>query len=415
MGKWPPEMLKGGGAVEPSAREFIEALIQIPELSVTGYQIQTQAVLIFVEVQVRVGQCAPCGALTREINQYIDRKVRHLPVAGKPCYLMFQEPQFCCRPCRHTWVGPLDFRSPNQLDTKAYEQYVAERCREHSWQRVSALENLGYDAVEGIYKRVLQRKLSVREGLEVRVLGIDEIAQHKGHRDVVCVLSDIERGKVIEVLNSRTKAALEASFDGLRPQQRAAIEVVSIDMGAAYAEVARTKVPQAAIVVDRFHVMKNLQEKMQDARRAAQRQLPKATREELKGLRWLLVRNYDGLDAEERQKLQRAFEIWPELAVLHGLKEEFRAFYERKNRRTAISALDTWIAKVQQTGHKALLKFVETVRRWEHEILPYFDERITNGFVEGTNTKIKLIKRRAFGFRNFENFRYRILHECGGL
>lgn len=107
--------------MEPSAREFIEALIQIPELSVTGYQIQTQAVLIFVEVQVRVGQCAQCGAITREINQYIDRKVRHLPVAGKPCYLMFQEPQFFCRPCRHTWVGPLDFLSPNQLYTKAYE------------------------------------------------------------------------------------------------------------------------------------------------------------------------------------------------------------------------------------------------------------------------------------------------------
>lgn len=74
--------------MEPSAREFIEALIQIPELSVTGYQIQTQAVLIFVEVQVRVGQCAQCGAITREIHQYIDRQVRHLPVAGKPCDLI---------------------------------------------------------------------------------------------------------------------------------------------------------------------------------------------------------------------------------------------------------------------------------------------------------------------------------------
>ena len=191
--------------------------------------------------------------------------------------------------------------------------------------------------------------------------------------------------------------------------------MVSIDMWAADAEVARPKVPQAAIVVDRFHVMQHLQEKRQDARRAAQRPLPNATWDELQGWRWLLGRHDDGLDAEDRQKRQRACEIWPELAVLHGLKEEFRAFYERKTRRTAIGALDTWIAKVQRTGHKALLKFVETVRRWEQEILTYFDERITNGFVEGTNNKIKLIKRRAFGFRNFENFRYRILHECGGL
>jgi len=86
--------------VEPSAREFIEALIQIPELSVTGYQIQSQAVLIFVEVQVRVGQCGQCGAITREIHQYIDRKVRHLPVVGKPCYLIFQEYQWICRKFR---------------------------------------------------------------------------------------------------------------------------------------------------------------------------------------------------------------------------------------------------------------------------------------------------------------------------
>ena len=301
------------------------------------------------------------------------------------------------------------------MSTEAYEPYVTDRCREHSWQRISVLEKLGYDAVEGIYKRVLPRKLSVREGLEVRVLGIDAIAQHKGHRDFVCVLSDIERGKVIEVLPSRTKATLEAYFDGLRPRQRAAIEVVSIAMWEAYADVARTKVPQAAIVVDRFHVMKNLQEKRQDARRTAQRQLPQAMRDELKGLRWLLGRNDADLDAAGRQQLQRAFEIWPELAMLHGLKEEFRAFYERKNRRTAIRALATWIAKVQQSGHKALLKCVETVCRWEQEILTYVDERITNGFVEGTNNKIKLIKRRAFGFRNFENFRYRILHECGGL
>jgi transposase len=174
-------------------------------------------------------------------------------------------------------------------------------------------------------------------------------------------------------------------------------------------------VPQAAIVVDRCQVMKTLPEQRQDARRAAQRQLPHATREERQGGRWLLVRHDDGLDAEARQKRQRAFESWPELAVRHGLTEEFRAVSARKHRRPAIGALDTGSAQVQPTGHKALLQLVETVRRWEQEILPYVDERITNGVGEGTHTKIKLIKRRAFGFRNVENGRYRILHACGGL
>jgi hypothetical protein len=105
--------------VEPRAREFIAALIQLPEWSVTGEQMPTQAVLICVEVQVRVGPCAPCGAITRESNQDIDRQVRHRPVAGQPCDLLCQEPQVCCRPCRHPWVGPLDCLSPPPLSTQA--------------------------------------------------------------------------------------------------------------------------------------------------------------------------------------------------------------------------------------------------------------------------------------------------------
>jgi hypothetical protein len=107
-------------------------LIQIRELSVTGYQIQFHAVLIFAEGQVRVGQCGQWRAVTREIRQYLDRKVRHLPVAGKACDLLFQEYQCLCQLYRHTWVGPLALLSPNQLYTTVYEPYVAERCRGRS-------------------------------------------------------------------------------------------------------------------------------------------------------------------------------------------------------------------------------------------------------------------------------------------
>jgi len=161
--------------------------------------------------------------------------------------------------------------------------------------------------------------------------------------------------------------------------------------------------------------MQHRQETIQDARRAAQPQLPNATRDARKGLRWRLVRHDAELDAAARQQLPRAFESWPELAPRHGLQEECRGCYARKHRRTAIRALERWIARVQQTGHTALLQCVETGRRWAQAILTSCDERITTGFVAGMHTKLKLIKRRAFGFRNFENFRYRILHECGGL
>lgn len=178
---------------------------------------------------------------------------------------------------------------------------------------------------------------------------------------------------------------------------------------------ARLKVPRVAIVVDRLPVMKHRQAQRPDARRAAQRRRPQARRDERKGWRWRLGRHDADLDAEDRQKRRRAFAIWPELAQRHGQQEECRTVDERQPRRTAIHALDPWSAKVPQTGHKARLKGVETVRRWEQELLTDVDERITNGVVEGTHHQIKLSKRRAFGFRNVETFRSRILHEGGGL
>jgi transposase len=208
-------------------------LIPIPALSVTGDQIPSQAVLLFVEVQVRGGPCGPCGAITREVHQDIDRTVRHRPVVGKPCDLIFQEDQFLCRRCRHPWVGPLALLSPHRLYTKADEPSGADRCREHRWPRGSALAHLGDDAVEGIYKRVLEGKRSAREGRGVRVRGLDEIAQRQGQRDGVCGLSDMEGGKGSEVVKSRPTAALATSCDGLRPSPRAAIEVVAIDRGEA--------------------------------------------------------------------------------------------------------------------------------------------------------------------------------------
>jgi transposase len=169
------------------------------------------------------------------------------------------------------------------------------------------------------------------------------------------------------------------------------------------------------MVVDRLQVLKPRQAQRPDARRAAPRPRPNPTRDERQGRRGLLGRHAAELDAEARQKRPRACELGPELATLPGLQEECRACDARQTRRTAIRALEAWIAQVQPTGHKALLQCVATGRRGEPELLTAVDERITNAFVDGTHNKLKLSTRRAFGCRTVETLRDRILHECGGL
>jgi len=165
-------------------------------------------------------------------------------------------------------------------------------------------------------------------------------------------------------------------------------------------------------VVDRFHVQKNLNDALTKARREVHRQAPDEVREALKGCRWLLVRNREDLTTEQRTQLEAACAACPELKTCYDLKEEFRELFTLPDRATAEPALQEWQRKVEQSGVKAFEPFLTTLNNWGQYILNYFDERLTSGFVEGMNNKIKLLKRIAFGFRNFDHFALRVRIEC---
>ena len=228
------------------------------------------------------------------------------------------------------------------------------------------------------------------------------------------ILSDLQRHTVIAVLPDRRKATLEQWFDNLSPAERKAIRVVSIDMWEAYRQATRHKLPHAQLVADRFHVVKQLNERLTQMRRTIQQQADEETRQILKGSRWLLVHNRKNLSDEEKSKLQKVLAASPQLRILYLLKEEFHTIGEKiHDRAQAERFLRAWIWKAEQTGDRFILKFVNTLRNWWDEILNYFEERITNGFVEGINRAIRAIINRAYGFRNFDNFRLHVLAQHG--
>ena len=180
-----------------------------------------------------------------------------------------------------------------------------------------------------------------------------------------------------------------------------------------YTLAVKAKLPHTRIVVDRFHVMKNLNHCLTIARREIQRTASDEVKEQLKGSRWALVKNEKDLNDKQRTKLETVYQVSPELKVCHQLKEQFRAIFETiTDREKAKSALRQWIKQVQKQNVAALQSFLATLNNWFELILNYFIERWTNAFAEGVNNKIKLIKRRAFGFTNFDHFRLRILVEC---
>ena len=135
----------------------------------------------------------------------------------------------------------------------------------------------------------------------------------------------------------------------------------------------------------------------------------------LKGLRWVLLKSQEDLDDTEKQKLQTVYELSPMLRKLHQLKERFRSIFEHiTDRKQAERFLQAWVCEVKQFGSDGLLEFVKTLESWWEPVLNYFSRRYSNGPVEGINNRVKLIKRRAYGYRNVTNFRNRIIAEIGG-
>ena len=166
--------------------------------------------------------------------------------------------------------------------------------------------------------------------------------------------------------------------------------------------------------VDRFHVMKQLNERLTQIRRTIQQGANEEIRDILKGSRWILVRNRSELSPKEERHLSEILEFCPEIRQLYLLKEEFRQIFDKvDSKEKAERFLWAWKPKCLYTGNKFLIKFLKALQNWWKEILNYFEQRVTNGFVEGLNGAIRNIIRRAFGYRNFQDFRLRVFAEQG--
>lgn len=215
---------------------------------------------------------------------------------------------------------------------------------------------------------------------------------------------------VLDILEDRNKETLLDWLEKRGKEWCESVEIACSDMWDAYQEAAAEKLPKARRVVDRFHVMKNLNDALTSTRRAIQKEADEATKELLKGCRWLLVKNRENLTEDQQQKLSGMLSASPELKSCYELKESFRKlFNENLTYPVAEKRLKEWIAEVETTPFKALKSFINTLRNWWEQILNYFEGRYNNGFAEGVNLKIKMLNRRGFGYRNFNSFRLHAL------
>lgn len=344
------------------------------------------------------------------------RTFRSLPIGGKPTYIDFAVPRVKCFDCgivRQVKIGFADFR---RTYTKSFERYVLDLSRHMTIYDVARHLKTSWDIVKDIQKRYLQKRFKRPRLKHLSRIAIDEISIGKGHRYLTVVL-DLVSGAVVFVGDGKGADALTPFWKRLK-HCRAKIKAVAIDMSPAYIGAVLENLPDAAIVYDRFHVMKMYNDKLSDLRRNLQREAENLLQlQVLKGTRWLLLKNPENLNPDpkkkEKERLQRALELNAPLAKAYYLKDELRQFWKLSSKEDAKEWLNQWIETARETKIPMLMKMANSVSSHRYGLLNWYDYPISTGPLEGTNNKIKTLQRQAYGFRDLEFFKLKIfaLHE----
>jgi transposase len=384
--------------------ELFSNILDIKGFKVIHVEVDEAKLSLSLECEADHGICPHCGVASQQVRVWYPRLVRDLPISGKACYLVFETRYFDCTMCHTTFAELLDFVEAKRDYTIRDETYIFEQVRQTTATYVAEREGLTDKVVTRIFLRQAKAQLPEQPFLGVKKLGIDEIAERKGRKAYDLILYNLETGKPLDVLENRTQAELMAYFDRLPAEMTRNIEEVCIDMWRPYATAVTEKLSHATLVTDRFHVMKAVNQDLKSLKNTLKHELP----DDAKACHYPLLNNEIDLSDKQQEILDKVYEASPQLKEAHQLKEEFREIFDTDYTvEQGGQALQGWIGKAEKAG--LFSEAVKTLKNWFDSIVNYFLHRTTNGPAEGINNKIKVIKRMAYGFRNFANFRLRIL------
>jgi transposase len=371
-------------------------------------------VLFTIEQDRGALRCPSCGSARLTAHGGEHRLFRVVPIGRKQVRLLFRVPRVECHECHVTRQVHVPFAEPRRHYTRAFERYALELSRHMTILDVARHLGVSWDTIKDLQKRDLQRHFARPALAHVRRIAIDEISVGKGHRYLTVVL-DLDSGAVVFVGDGKGSDALDPFWVRLRAAH-ARIEAVATDMGLPYIRAVQKHLPRAVHVFDHFHVVKLFNDKLSEFRRELYREATGSLHKKvLKGTRWLLLKNPENLDPDrnEQERLEEALRLNRPLAIAYYLKEDLRQIWLQTDKAAARRVLNDWISRATASGIRLLPTFAVTLSMHRAGILAYYDYPISTGPLEGTNTKIQLLKRQAYGYRDQEFFKLKIyaLHQ----
>ena len=394
-------------------------------LNIEGIKVISQSqqpgigIMLQVDSISKESHCHRCGTKSHRLHQNHRYVVKDLSWGEKPVFLEINRRQFKCKKCDKPFSEKLDFVMNRRTYTKRLATQTIQEVLKND---IHSVAKKGVVTTEEIEKMLEDASLQLSsKPSALKKLGIDEIALIKGQGNYCAVLIDLETSKLITIIPGRTQVDIKKVLISWGTEVLEQIEEVSIDLWSGYKTLVMELIPNVQVVADRFHVAVQVNKELDTQRKREKtqaRNLDKNTKlssrkaeckQLLEGLnksKYPLLKNEQDLNEKQKIKLMQVKNVCPVLKIMHELKEDFRQIFEKTtNWLKALFKLGQWHKKAQ----KYFPNSGKTIIRWLDEIIAYFDNRTTSGVVEGINNKLKLIKRSAYVFRNFDNYKNRCL------
>ncbi|MDQ0221388.1 transposase [Peribacillus cavernae] len=363
-----------------------------------------------MEKKAEEERCTYCGFHSSVVHDKRTRKVRDLPILNKPLYLNLYVNRYRCQNCHEVFSASFESVASHQHYTQRFRLFIYEQVLGTTIQDSSRKYQIAYSTVERIFYSVADEKardhqaaIEEKQANQEVTLSLDEVAVRKGHK-YETVLYDANLGAVMGMHQHRDfPSTLELlSLKVFHPEL---VKNVVVDMLDPFHKAIRTAFPKAQIIVDKYHVVQKVNQALDQVRK----KIPG-----LKKARFHLLKGYEKVKEKHRERLDELLDTHESLAYAYYLKELFRDFYKSKDFETADYLLKEWLQLAWSSPFPSFHNVAKTIENWRSQILQYFKTPYTNGRTEGTNHKIKNIKRRAYGYRNLHRFRIRVFLECTG-
>ena len=387
-------------------------LLGVTSLFVRSLTFGEAGLVLRVRPRWRKPRCGGCGRRAPGYDRLPERRWRHLGLGRTRIWLAYAPRRVDCRDCGiHAEQVPWAY--PKSRFTKDFEELVAYLAQITDKTKVTELMRISWRTVGAIVERVVARNLDPTRLEGLRDIGVDEFSYRKRHRYLTTVV-DHDRRRVVWAARGRSSDTLEAFFDELGEERCAKIECVTMDMAGGYIKAVEEGLPEAQIVFDRFHVQRLASDALDEVRRAQLRET-RGTDEgrDLFKSRFALLKNPWNLNRKEKQKLSELQRTNAPIYRAYLLKETLAQALDYLQPWRAERAVRDWLAWASRSKLKPFVKAARTIRKHLDGVLAYFQARLTNGIVEGFNTKLRMIARRAFGFHSAEAL-ISMLYLCSG-